>query len=881
MATETRSRNGARAIQNDPLLAARTKVPRPRFPVLARPRVDALLTDAVRSRVTLVHAIAGAGKTTACASWATTAGADVAWLTVDAADDLCTAIRAALARTGARWTTGLPAGPVGGSVSAFAGGVAAAVAGARRPVVLVLDGVDRLDAARLAPLAQLIEHAPAPLRFVLIGRRRPALRLARLRVSGDLATVGGPALDCDLAELTAYAERSGAAAHPRDLLARTGGWFAAARLWPGGRDLPLELAEYIEDEVLGDRTADVAAFLARVSVLDRCTEDLAAELTAHPYAADLAATLTADGLLLADGPWLRCRPPLAAALARPPHGVRPETRDELLATAAAWYTAHAEPLEAVRVAVRATEPHTASRLLLTTTLPAILAAGPTAVESVLDTTPGPAAPHDPAGPHHTGGDHSAAGHHGTAGSYATPGSHAGPGPHGAAGPHGASGPHGAAGPQGAAAAYALARAATRLFSGDAVAARRHLSAASEAADDPLVRVKGAALGLVLSDEAEADAGAPMPGVGAADGEYAYFAGLRRLREGAFRSAAAAFGSAAELLPGVPELAVRARAWAALALAWQGDLRDAEHQLSACPAGARAWPLPAARAWIHLERDDPRAAATALGDRPDGHIAVPGEPDAGVLGGIVQARVHVARGDLAAARTALGAGPGHGYLAGLRDTVAVELAQRAGDTALARELTERLPDGAEQRVLQGRVLLQDDQPRAALAAVTTLLDPPEATLGAVQRIGALAVAAAAYGRLRASEDAARLLAEALALAAAEAAYGALLACGQPLRALVTTVKPDDAEHDRVRRELLRRFDLRPVVPPRATVDEEPLTRAELSVLRFLSSHLTNTEIAESLVVSVNTVKTHLRSIYRKLGVSTRRDAIRAADRLGLL
>jgi LuxR family maltose regulon positive regulatory protein len=46
-------------------------------------------------------------------------------------------------------------------------------------------------------------------------------------------------------------------------------------------------------------------------------------------------------------------------------------------------------------------------------------------------------------------------------------------------------------------------------------------------------------------------------------------------------------------------------------------------------------------------------------------------------------------------------------------------------------------------------------------------------------------------------------------------------------------------------------------------------------------MTNQEIAESLFLSINTVKTHLRSIYRKLGVRTRRQAISTAGRLGLL
>jgi LuxR family maltose regulon positive regulatory protein len=54
-----------------------------------------------------------------------------------------------------------------------------------------------------------------------------------------------------------------------------------------------------------------------------------------------------------------------------------------------------------------------------------------------------------------------------------------------------------------------------------------------------------------------------------------------------------------------------------------------------------------------------------------------------------------------------------------------------------------------------------------------------------------------------------------------------------------------------------------------------------VLRYLGSRLTVTEIASELYVSVNTLKTHVKSVYRKLGVSSRREAIAEGRRLGLI
>jgi LuxR family transcriptional regulator, maltose regulon positive regulatory protein len=54
-----------------------------------------------------------------------------------------------------------------------------------------------------------------------------------------------------------------------------------------------------------------------------------------------------------------------------------------------------------------------------------------------------------------------------------------------------------------------------------------------------------------------------------------------------------------------------------------------------------------------------------------------------------------------------------------------------------------------------------------------------------------------------------------------------------------------------------------------------------VLRFLPSHLTNAEIARECLMSVNTVKSHLKNIYAKVGVSTRAQTVERARLLGLL
>jgi LuxR family maltose regulon positive regulatory protein len=69
--------------------------------------------------------------------------------------------------------------------------------------------------------------------------------------------------------------------------------------------------------------------------------------------------------------------------------------------------------------------------------------------------------------------------------------------------------------------------------------------------------------------------------------------------------------------------------------------------------------------------------------------------------------------------------------------------------------------------------------------------------------------------------------------------------------------------------------------RVTAGRPPLSPAELRLLPYLQTHLTIGEIGERLFVSRNTVSSQVASIYRKLGVSSRSDAVRQVISIGLL
>jgi LuxR family maltose regulon positive regulatory protein len=120
---------------------------------------------------------------------------------------------------------------------------------------------------------------------------------------------------------------------------------------------------------------------------------------------------------------------------------------------------------------------------------------------------------------------------------------------------------------------------------------------------------------------------------------------------------------------------------------------------------------------------------------------------------------------------------------------------------------------------------------------------------------------------------------LAHAEARAALGDSETAGNLLRRARTTLEqcPDPGIVGKRTATALRRPP-RPALPARPG---EELTDRELAVLRLLPAELSQREIGQALYVSLNTVKTHTKGIFRKLGVTTRADAVRRGRELGLL
>jgi LuxR family transcriptional regulator, maltose regulon positive regulatory protein len=148
---------------------------------------------------------------------------------------------------------------------------------------------------------------------------------------------------------------------------------------------------------------------------------------------------------------------------------------------------------------------------------------------------------------------------------------------------------------------------------------------------------------------------------------------------------------------------------------------------------------------------------------------------------------------------------------------------------------------------------------------------------IEILGLQALASQARGD---SPAALASLQRALALAEPEGYVRIFVDEGRPMASLLRAAAKHGITASYVRR-LLAAVDKTQETAPIQQAMIEPLSERELDVLRLLGSDLDGPDIARELVVSLNTVRTHTKNIYAKLGVNNRRAAVRRAQELDLL
>jgi len=210
-----------------------------------------------------------------------------------------------------------------------------------------------------------------------------------------------------------------------------------------------------------------------------------------------------------------------------------------------------------------------------------------------------------------------------------------------------------------------------------------------------------------------------------------------------------------------------------------------------------------------------------------------------------------------------------------DTAAVRVALDRGDHDAAEMVQARLPPSPTTSLLAARVRLAAGDPPGALEILDAMGGHTSTRLVEVEHsiLRALALAG------REPSHAHEVLHRALALAEPVGLRRAFVGEGPALWELLTSLPALGRIADYVAGLLDAAHH---VVPGPTTASRpgvtEPLSERELTVLRYLASRLTSAEIARELFVSANTVRSHVKAIYRKLGVNSRAEAVRAGQGL---
>jgi len=386
-----------------PLLETKLFVPRLRRGLVARPRLSERLSRGVESKLTLISAPPGFGKTTLLAEWlgALPAGERaVAWLSLDEADNqpasfwtyLVAALQTVVPGVGATALAFLQ-GPKPPSIETVLATLLNDLAALPSDIVLVLDDYHEVVAQDIQNgIAFLLEHLPAQIHLVITTRADPVLPLARLRGRGELAEIRAADLRFTPDEAAAYLnEAMGLDLDARDVAAlegRTEGWIAAlqlAALSMQGRDDVAGfiagfagddryIVDYLAEEVLHRQPEDVRSFLLETSILARLSGPLCDAVTGHGGGKAMLEGLERGNLFLVPLDdrrwWYRYHQLFADVLRAHVLDEQPDRVPGLHRRASEWYEQNGERSEAIRHAL-AGEDYARAADLVELAIPAI------------------------------------------------------------------------------------------------------------------------------------------------------------------------------------------------------------------------------------------------------------------------------------------------------------------------------------------------------------------------------------------------------------------------------------------------------------------------------------------------------------------------------
>ena len=877
-------------IRSGSLPVTKFALPPEQAAIIVRDRLMDALDDAMRRPLTLITGPPGAGKTALLGSWvgAGRAPGPVAWLSLDPADAdrrrFWRAVLEALTRAGAGEAIAELAIHPRARPDALVSALTAALAERTDPIVLVLDDFHAVAEAVHADVDHLLHHPPPALRLVIATRADPPLRIGRLRVQDQLTELREPDLAMTLAETTemlAVAGVSMSEDHVRRLWEHTEGWAGALRL----ASVPLRdhpdpgafvddfagddraISDYLISEVMSHMSLADRAFLLRTSIATVICGDLADALTGRSDGHRHLAELARGGLLLAPldrrGEWYRYHALFRELLQAELRSDAVAAVPELHRRAALWLAGHGDDAAGLVHAVEGEAWDLAARLAGERWVDLMLRGEVGALGPLIERLPGELAAGDPevalavASALLDRGDHAEA-----------------------------------------AKLLALAEAAEERVPAER---RRRFKVSFSALQLHVARLRGDLVAALATGQELASRGDLEAGVVDADLRALALVnlGIAELWTGALdgaehhleraRGAAAEAGHEWVVLTAIAHLAVLA----GTRHDYPRSARLAREAIGLAERRGwqRTWPVGAA--YLAL------GGAQFLWDRTDeaaetiehAREALAGTHERPLRAGLALMRSGVLadRGEPEAALAVIEAGAEElgdfPLLATIRDHFAIReamLRAQLGDREQAARLMSGGGNGPEtlgNAVVIAQFQLADGD--AAIARET--LAPWSGQLSeTVEGVQAWVVEALALDAASEPDRAAESLERALDLAEPGGLRWALVQFGRPLQPLLARKLRQGTSHRSLVGELLEALDgsdgrSRGSVP----LMVEPLSPREQAVLRYLPTMMSNQEIASELFVSVNTVKTHLKAIYRKLDVADRREAVRRARRLELL
>jgi LuxR family maltose regulon positive regulatory protein len=383
---------------NRPHLFLATKVFPPRLPagLIDRPRLVALAGKAEYKRLTVIKAPAGFGKTSLALTWLhqlNASGAFVAWLSLDTEDDeparffhhLAQALRNACASVGASalsLTTEASLMPAHSVVSTLIN----ELVDVDDEVYLFIDDYHLITLPAIHDATSyFIANVPSNVHVVVCTRTDPPLPLANLRARNELLEIDASTLRFNFDETRSFVDHECPgglrAAGVKSLFANTEGWAAALRIsasvlsrdegkpdWdvsvPTGASRPF--AAYLED-MLERLPNDMVEFMSRTSILERLTASLCEAVTGIAAQQGMLDTISARQLLLEpldiEGRWFRYHHLMGEYLRR---RLELRHRDEVLdlhRRACQWYAGQEQWTDAVRHAIAAGDTQDAVALM--------------------------------------------------------------------------------------------------------------------------------------------------------------------------------------------------------------------------------------------------------------------------------------------------------------------------------------------------------------------------------------------------------------------------------------------------------------------------------------------------------------------------------------